>query len=63
MGPSGFLGPVPSRPVPGPSRDIPGRDSPGANTTTYHQKYKHYSPIEIQVRKLKYKSFLLLILW
>ena len=28
MGPSEFLGPVLSRPVPGPSRDFPGRDSP-----------------------------------
>ena len=38
MGPSEFLGPVLSRPVPGPSRDFPGRDSPAGkpnqNTTT-----------------------------
>ena len=33
-GPARSLGPVLSRPVLGPSRDIPGRDSPGANTNT-----------------------------
>ena len=33
MGPSGFLGPVPARPIPGPSWDFPGRDSPVAITS------------------------------
>ena len=34
MGPSGFLGPVLSRPVPGPSRDFPGRDSPAGKPSS-----------------------------
>ena len=32
-GPSRSLGPVLSRPVPGPSRDFPGRDSPAGKPT------------------------------
>ena len=35
MGPSEFLGPVLSRPVPGPSRDFPGRDSPAGKPSMY----------------------------
>ena len=37
-GPSKSLGPVLSRPVPGPSRDFPGRDSPAGKPNRYHKE-------------------------
>ena len=45
MGPSRSLGPVLSRPVPGPSRDFPGRDSPVAITSMYNIEFD----LQIQV--------------
>jgi hypothetical protein len=35
-GPLRSLGPVLSRPVPGPSRDFPGRDSPAGKPSTHY---------------------------
>ena len=39
-GPSRSLGPVLSRPVPGPSRDFPGRDSPAGKPSGDHPEWE-----------------------